>query len=108
MPQGPLLTKDTSSASSSGSYYNLAAVTAGAQIKTGVGTLLGINVNVAGTGGANVITLYDGTSTSGTPLGVWPTTPISVIKINPINFTVGLFVVLTGTTLSGNITVVYL
>ena len=48
-----------------------------------------------------------GQSTSGTAIGVWPTTPIAVIKPVPINFTVGLFVVLTATTLSGNITIVY-
>jgi len=69
MVQGPLGIKDSAPEDVAGSFFNFNANTAGTQVKTGVGTLLGLNVNTAGTGGANVITLYDGTSTSGAVLG---------------------------------------
>jgi len=107
MVQGPIGIKDASPEDVSGSFLNFAANTAGTQVKTGAGTFLGINVNTAGTGGVNVITLYDGTSTAGAVIGIFPTTPVAVFDANPIAFTTGLFVALTGTTTSGNITVVY-
>ena len=108
MVQGPIGIKDASTEDVAGNFVNFNANTAGTQIKTGAGTLLGINVNTAGTGGANVFTLYDGTSTAGAVLGIWPTTPVNVFDVNPMTFTTGLFAALTGTTTSGNITVVYL
>lgn len=108
MVQGPIGIKDFSPEDVAGNFVNFAATTAGTQVKTGAGVLLGLNVNTAGTGGANIITLYDGTSTAGPVLGVWPTTPVAVFDVNPIAFVTGLFVALTGTTTSGNITVVYL
>jgi hypothetical protein len=108
MVQGPIGIKNTAPEEIAGNYFNLAANTAGVQVKATSGVLLGVNVNTAGTGGVNVITLYDGTSTAGPVLGIFATTPIGVVDINPISFTTGLFAVLTGTTTSGNITVVYL
>jgi len=107
MVQGPIGIKDTSPEDVAGNFANFNANTAGTQVKTGAGQFLGLNVNTAGTGGANVITLYDGTSTSGAVIGIFPTTPVAVFDTNPIAFTTGLFVVLTGTTTSGNITVIY-
>jgi hypothetical protein len=107
MVQGPLAIKDFAAGVASGSAFNIAANTAGVQIKTGSGTFLGININTVGTGGANVITLYDGLSTAGAILGIFPTTTLGSIVLQEMNFVVGLFAVLTGTTTSGNITVVY-
>jgi hypothetical protein len=108
MVQGPIGIKDSSPNEVAGNYFNVAANTAGTQVKSAPGVLLGLNVNTAGTGGANVMTLYDGTSTAGPILGVFATTPVGVFNINPIAFITGLFVALTGTTTSGNITIVYL
>jgi hypothetical protein len=107
MVQGPIGIRDQSPEDVAGKFLNFAANTAGTQVKTGAGFLLGLNVNTAGTGGANVFTLYDGTSTAGPIIGVFPTTPVSVVDVNPVAFTTGLFAVLTGTTTSGNITVIY-
>jgi hypothetical protein len=70
MPQQPTLIKNIVPANTAGNYANFNANTAGTQVKTGVGTLLGINVNTAGTGGNNVMMLYDGTSTAGAVLGI--------------------------------------
>jgi hypothetical protein len=108
MVQGPIGIKNAAPEAVAGSFFNFAATTAGTQVKTGDGTFLGLNVNTAGTGGANVITLYDGTSTAGAVIAIFPTTPVATFDVNPISFTTGLFVALTGTTTSGNITVVYL
>jgi len=108
MVQGPIGIKNTVPEDVAGNFANFAANTAGTQVKATAGTLLGLNINTAGTGGANVITLYDGTSTAGPIIGVFATTPAGVFDINPIAFVTGLFVALTGTTTSGNITVVYL
>ncbi|SRR6266576_3380099 len=89
-------------------YSNFAATTAGSQIKTGAGLFLGWNINIAGTGGANIFTLYDGTSTGGAVLGIFSTAATTApLRPSPITFKTGLFIVLTGTTTSGNITVVY-
>jgi len=107
--QYPITVTGSGPGAGAGSFKNFNANTAGTQVKTGAGTLLGLNVNTAGTGGANVMTLYDGTSSAGPIIGVFPTTPAQVVNLNnSIAFNTGLFVSLTGTTTSGNITVVYL
>lgn len=107
MVQGAIGIRDFAAGLVAGTPFNLAATTAGTLIKTGPGVLLGLNINSVGTGGANVLTLYDGLSTAGTILGVWPTTTVGAINLQEMNFVTGLFVVLTATTLSGNHTVVY-
>lgn len=85
---------------------NYSANTAGNQIKTGPGTLLGISVNTAGV--TSSIVLYDGTSTAGVKLGTWATTAQGVINFGAggIPFTTGLFAVLAGGT-PADVTVQY-
>ena len=85
---------------------NYSANTAGNQIKTGAGTLLGILVNTAGL--TSSIVLYDGTSTAGTKLGTWSTLAQAALAIGAggIPFTVGLFAVLAGGT-PADVTVQY-
>jgi hypothetical protein len=107
MPQTALAVNDFAPKSITAKYANFTATTAGTQIKTGAGSFLGLNVNVAGTGGANVFTLYDGISTAGPVIGAFSTTALEQLRPNALTFTTGLFAVLTGTTLSGNITVFY-
>jgi hypothetical protein len=73
-----------------------AHLTAGSTLlKTGVGSLQGVDINTAGTAGATV-TLYDGTSSGGTEIAV-----ISAAEqFNPrfgVQFTTGLYVALVGT-----------
>jgi hypothetical protein len=105
MPQGPLPVLDSAPGDVAGSYLNFAANTAGTQIKTGMGTLLGVTVNTAGTGAA-ILTLYDGTSTAGPVIGAFSTLAVIALDLQPVKFVTGLFAVVAGTT-SGNITVVY-
>lgn len=59
------------------SYYHLAATTAGALVTAGPSTLHTINVNTLGSGG--VLTIYDGTDTSGAVVAIISTT---VVKSN--------------------------
>jgi len=107
MPQTALAVNDFAAKSVLAKYSNLTATTAGTQIKTGAGYFLGWNINIAGTGGANIFTLY-GTSTGGTVIGVFSTAATTVpLRPNAITFKTGLFVVLTGTSTSGNVTIVY-
>jgi hypothetical protein len=105
MVQGPIGIKDAAPEDIAGKYFNIAANTAGVQVKGAAGVFLGVNVNTAGTGAAT-ITLYDGTSTAGPVIGIFSTLAVSVIDANPIAFTTGLFAAVAGTT-SGNVTVVY-
>jgi len=107
MPQTALAVNDFAPKSITAKYANFAATTAGTQIKTGSGSFLGININVVGTGGNNVFTLYDGTSTSGPVIGAFSTTALNQLRPNGLAFTTGLFAVLTATTNSGNVTVFY-
>lgn len=108
MPQQPLAVIDFAAKSDTSQYANFAATTAGTQIKTGAGYFLGWTINTAGTGGANLFTLYDGTSTSGTVIGIFSTAATTTQpRPNAIAFSTGLFVVLTGTSTSGNITIFY-
>lgn len=95
----------TSSPGSAGnSSKNYVANTAGNQIKTGAGVVVGINVNTAGL--TSAIVLYDGTSTAGTKLGTFSTLAQAVLALGNMAFTTGLFAVLTGGT-PADVTVVY-
>jgi hypothetical protein len=105
MPQGPLAIKDFAPGDVAGLFQNFAANTAGTQIKSSAGTLLGVTVNAAGTGAA-VLTLYDGTSTAGPIIGAFSTLAVIALDLQPVSFVTGLFAVVAGTT-SGNVTVVY-
>jgi len=108
MPQTSLAVYDFAAKSILSKYANFAATTAGTQIKSSAGYFLGWNINVAGTGGANIFTLYDGTSTAGPVIGVFSTVATTApLAPNAIAFKTGLFIVLTGTSTSGNITVRY-
>jgi len=108
MPQQALTVFDFAAKSVPAKYANFAVTTAGTQIKTGAGSFLGWSINVAGTGGANLFTLYDGTSTSGAVIGIFSTVATTVpLRPNGVAFKTGLFVVLTGTSTSGNATIVY-
>jgi hypothetical protein len=107
MPQTSLAVNDFAAHFLTAKYASFSANTAGTQIKNGSGTLIGWNINTAGTGGANVLTLYDGTSTSGVVIGIFSTASAVQLRPNPVSFSTGLFAVLTGTTTSGNITVLY-
>jgi len=108
MPQQALAVLNFAARFITSKYSNLTATTAGTQIKTGAGSFLGWNINVAGTGGVNLFTLYDGTSTSGAVIGIFGTTATTIpLRPNAIAFKTGLFVVLTGTSTSGNVTILY-
>jgi hypothetical protein len=76
-----------------GQATNITAQTVGYQVQTGKGCLLSIVFNkpVA----TSVVTLYDGTSTSGTVLGTItiPASPMPSSLTYNVNFSVGLFVV---------------
>ena len=76
-----------------GAFYNITATTAGTQVKSGEGALYSITFNnpVA----TSVVTLYDGTSTSGNKIGTItiPASPMPVTVEYNVYFTVGLFVV---------------
>lgn len=90
-------------------YKNQAGTTSGLSIKTGAGLLhtLTINTPIAST----VITVYDGTSTSGTKIATI-TLPAALLQMGPLSatydviFNVGLFIVVA--TGAADITVAYL
>lgn len=108
MSQGALAVTNYAAKFIPSKYSNFAATTAGSQIKTGAGLFLGWEINIAGTGGANIFTLYDGTSTGGAVIGIFNTAATTApLRPTPVAFKTGLFIVLTGTSTSGNITVVY-
>lgn len=83
--------------------YNTAANTAGHALKAGAGVFGGINVNTAGV--TSTFVAYDGVDTGGKKLGTFDTTKIGPSGI-PLQFTAGLFIVLTGGT-PADVTVVY-
>ena len=76
-----------------GNYSNLTATTTGTLIESGKGVLYSITFNKPVATG--VITLYDGTSTSGTVIGTItvPANPQPVTLFYDIGYTVGLYVV---------------
>jgi hypothetical protein len=78
-----------------GTAHNYAANSAGAQVKTGAGVVLGLSVNTPGL--TSSLVLYDGTSTAGTKLGTFSTLAQVSLTLN-IAFTTGLFAVLAGGT----------
>lgn len=83
------------------SYQHFNATTTGTLVKTGTGTLYSINVGDAGSG--LVVTVYDGTSTSGNTIAVIKTAGSYVFNTR---FTAGLFVVISATTM-GDVTITY-
>jgi hypothetical protein len=85
----------------SGSYLNISAATAGTQVKTGAGQLWTVAINNAASG--SIITLYDGTSTSGTPIATIDG-DVQVSLDYGLVFKVGLYVVVTD---APNITVIF-
>lgn len=88
----------------SGTATNITALTTGYQVQTGEGVLFTLTLNTPVATG--VITLYDGTSTSGTVLGTItvPTSPMPVSLTYNLFFNVGLFVVVA--TAAQNLTIV--
>lgn len=78
----------------SASFKNFIAATAGVAVKSGAGSLLSV---VIGTGVASAtIALYDGTSTSGTPITVVSAAAPIALDFG-VAFKVGLFAVVVGT-----------
>lgn len=82
----------TSNAPSGATALNNSAGTTGLQVKTGAGVLGSVTVNTAGT--TTTLTMYDGTSTSGTKLATMTTTAQGTVTYN-VKFTTGLFIVAT-------------
>lgn len=74
------------------SYLHITALSAGAAVKSGPGTLHSVNINTKGTA-ANTLTLYDGTSTAGAVIAVIDTTANVASIPYDIQFLVGLFYV---------------
>lgn len=76
-----------------GTYKNITAQTAGTSISTGAGALYSVTFNkpVA----TSVLTIYDGTSTSGTKIATVtiPSSPMPVTLFYNVEYTTGLFVV---------------
>jgi hypothetical protein len=78
-------------------YLRINANTAGMQVKPGQGTVHTVSINVKGTS-SNVLTLYDGTITSGTVIANIDTTSNVGSVTLDASFVNGLFAVLaTGT-----------
>ena len=74
-------------------YSHINALTAGVQVKPGAGTLHGVTINSKGAT-ANLLTLYDGTSTAGAVIAVLDTTANVGQVAYDVSFTGGLFAVL--------------
>ena len=76
-----------------GAYINFTATNTGQSVKVGEGVLYTLTLNNPVATG--VITLYDGTSTSGTKIGTItvPASPMPVTLEYRVFFSVGLFVV---------------
>jgi hypothetical protein len=85
----------------SGSYLNISAATAGTQVKTGQGQLLTVAINNAASG--SIITLYDGTSASGTPIAQIDG-DVQVSLAYGLEFSKGLYAVVTD---APNVTIVF-
>jgi len=74
-------------------------------IKRGPGRLQGVNIGVAGAAG-NLLTLFDNTAGSGTPIATINTTAINAFDYRDVNFNNGLTAVLaTGT--AANVTILF-
>ena len=101
MPQGAAAINAAPQPSRS---VNVVGAVAGQQVKTGPGCFRGFSVNTAGT--SSTFVAYDGTSPSGTKLGTWSTTAQANFDGLNLAFTVGLFLVTTGTV--ADLTVQYL
>ena len=104
MPQGPINVINQKSTINGNSYANYSATNAGSLIKTGAGVLRGISVNTAGA--TATLSLYDGTSAAGAALGVWSlNAQYNATDLN-LQFSTGLFAVITGGT-PANLTITY-
>jgi len=82
-----------------GTFTNFAGgTTTGTQVKTGEGVLYKVVINSPTAAGT--ITMYDGTSTSGSPMGVItvPSSPVPVSLEYNMYFKTGLFVVVASQT----------
>ena len=81
------------------------AVTAGTQVVTGSGVLL--HVELLGGTTANAVTIYDGTSTSGTKIANVQNVSAGVTSVKDIAqgivFNTGLYVVVSGAGSTGNV-----
>jgi hypothetical protein len=88
-----------------GTFCNITATTAGFQIKAGEGYLYSITFNTFG--GTGLVTLYDGTSTSGVKIGTitGTATVVPVTLTYNLYYAVGLFV--TVATSAQDMTIVY-
>ncbi len=75
-----------------GQYYNMTATNSGELVKSGEGALYSITLNKPTA--TSVITMYDGTSTSGTVIGTItiPASPMPVTLVYDVFFATGLFV----------------
>ncbi len=88
--------------------FNVATVNTlgGAQLATGGGHIAGpAAVKTAGSAD-NVATLYDGTSTSGTPLATFSLGSVGPAMMPNTNFATGLFIDVIGTT-AGTVEIAY-
>lgn len=90
MPQGPIAVANTPVGAAVANY----TANGSNQASLGWGALVGVVVNVAGT--TSTITLYDGTSASGTKLMELGTATAGVINLPPVRFITGLFAVTAG------------
>lgn len=85
-------------------HAHITAPTAGVQVYTGVGVLKAVIINNIGAG--VTVTLYDGTSTSGTEIGViGGTLTVETLTYNA-TFNTGLFIVVAATT-APDLTITY-
>lgn len=85
-------------------YLHISALTTGTLVKTGSGVLHSLTVN--NVGAAATITVYDGTSTSGTEIAVIGGTITFGNVLYDALLTTGLYIVVAGTT-SPDITLTY-
>lgn len=88
--------------SGSYSYAHFGVTTTGTLVKSGAGTLHAVNIGDAGS--AMVATLYDGTSTAGTIIGVFK---VAGSYQFDVAFNTGLYVVISATTM-GDVSIAYL
>jgi hypothetical protein len=101
MSQGPIRTTAIPASNLSKNY---SANSAGDQIKTGPGVLVGLTINTVGV--TSSITLYDGTDNTGKKLGSYSTLALADRDCQQRAFTTGLFAVLAGGT-PADVTVTY-
>lgn len=85
-------------------YHHYNALTAGTAVAPQPGMLYGVTINSKGAT-ANILTLYDGTSTSGTVIAVIDTTANVGTLFYKVEYLVGLYIAIaTGT--SADVTII--